>query len=329
MLHQNETATKRPPFFPYLLGSTLSAIFENGLFFPTETLSKRLQVAHMQVTLLNMHQMNRLKATLFPNSKTPIAAFASLYQGSIANIVYRIMQRTAMFTGQPMIEYNINQKIGDHIEQQFGEHARTPITNMIAGSASCFLELPFFPLSTISVRMQTQPVSITKAFYTGHLFNGLLVTTSRNLLSAMALFGSAAFARQSLFGLHDVQKASWQQEWIAASIGATIATTLNNPLDVLKTRIQASNGTLSGAAIAKTIYYNDGVAGFMRGLVPRFFTVAPRTAVGMTVANQLAKKISLMTKHGFFKNDHETVRIIEEIEPTQPTQSSTVKQTPG
>lgn len=299
MMHTH-THDKRPHFAPYLLASSISAILENIIFFPLDTTAKRLQFTTKPIPFSTTIKNNELKNILFPSTTTLHGAFASLYEGLLSSITYRIAQRNVMFTGQPMVDYWLHKKAGQTIENQFGKTISGPLIATIAGLATSLIEIPFLPFNTASVRMQTQHISFKQAVASGHLYNGSIITIWRNVIAATILFGGAAFARKRLFNIDTPRDASLTQEWLASSIGATLATTANNPLDLIKTRIQANNGLQTGWDIAKTTWIKEGSTGFMRGLIPRLLTVSPRTAFSMTITNQLVKKATELQSLGFF-----------------------------
>ena len=70
---------------------------------------------------------------------------------------------------------------------------------------------------------------------------------------------------------------------LSGGVAGTIASTITNPLEVIKTQLQSSNtvagelasGRGSPITIAKRIMQTDGVAGFWRGLPPTLVGIIP------------------------------------------------------
>lgn len=74
---------------------------------------------------------------------------------------------------------------------------------------------------------------------------------------------------------------------LSGGAAGTIASTITNPLEVIKTQLQSSNaavGELSSAsghpvAIAKTIFERDGILGFWKGMRPTLVGIIPSRSV--------------------------------------------------
>lgn len=62
-------------------------------------------------------------------------------------------------------------------------------------------------------------------------------------------------------------------------MAGTIASTLTNPLEVIKTQLQSSNQEFMAKKqpliVASKIFQQDGVKGFWRGLPPTLFGIIP------------------------------------------------------
>jgi solute carrier family 25, member 33/36 len=64
----------------------------------------------------------------------------------------------------------------------------------------------------------------------------------------------------------------------SGGVAGTVASTITNPLEVIKTQLQSSNsrfGSRSPMALARKIIEQDGPAGFWRGLPPTLFGIIP------------------------------------------------------
>lgn len=297
---RDNTGKTCPDFLPYLFATVIAATMENLLFHWTDTISKRLQQNPMRVSVLSPYFSSELKQVILPNITNYSSAFSSLYQGLKTGIAYRILQRNVMFVGQPRIDYFLNQYAGPTIDEHVGVSYRKPITASLAGLFTCFIEMPFLMLDTVKVRMQTQGMGFKEAIMTGNLYNAAGITLVRNVIAATFLFGGSTVVRQS-FGLNNPQEATLKQEFIASSVGAVLATSCNNWADMIKTRKQGNYSAIPCITIAKNIWAAEGIKGmFLRGLIPRLCTVAPRTAFTMTVVNQLVKKVNSLSEQGFF-----------------------------
>lgn len=298
--HTNTASKSRPAFLTYFLTSSCVAVFENILFHWTDTISKRLQNNPIRVSASSPQFTSELKQVILPNVTNVRGTFASLYHGLLTGIAYRVLQRNIMFVGQPRADDFLNQHAGPAVERYLGYSFRGPAIAAVAGFITCVLEMPFLLFDTAKVRMQTQGMSFMEAISAGHLYKATGITMTRNVIAATSLFGGATFVRQS-FGVRNPQDASLKQECIAAAFGACLATCLNNWADMLKTRLQGNHESKTCRQIASTIWASEGVRGmFLRGLIPRLCTVAPRIAFTMTAVNQIVKKVDGLTGQGFF-----------------------------
>jgi len=64
----------------------------------------------------------------------------------------------------------------------------------------------------------------------------------------------------------------------SGGVAGTVASTITNPLEVIKTQLQSSNAAFSSrspVALAKKIFEQDGLSGFWRGLPPTLVGIIP------------------------------------------------------
>lgn len=310
----NPNSKTRPALIPYFIGSTIAAVAENLLFHWADTLSKRIQNNRDRLSIMSPDK-NEFKKALLPNVTSVRGVIPSLYQGLTTGIIFRIIQRNVMFAAQPYADFVLNKHAGPMVEDYFGYRYRGPIVAGIAGLMSSTLEMPFLCFDTAKVRMQTQGITFMDAMKQGNLYYAWKITMLRNVIAATALFGGAAFVRQQ-YGLDSPMQATLVQEGIASSCGALLATSLNNWADMLKTRLQGSNGEKTAIEIAKPIWAEEGLRGlFLRGLIPRLMTVAPRAAFSMTVVNQIVKKVNSVSEQGLFSVKNSQTSIKPELTP--------------
>ena len=65
----------------------------------------------------------------------------------------------------------------------------------------------------------------------------------------------------------------------------------NNPIDVVKTRVQNGRGT-SSLGVAKDILKTDGVRGFYRGVLPRLNRVTIEVALAFCIYDLVVNGIN-------------------------------------
>jgi len=126
------------------------------------------------------------------------------------------------------------------------------------------------------------------------LWKGATATTIRQGSNQMALFWGKAVCDSAIWGKVDGDGMMLTPYQSAASgfIAATIGPLLNNPFDVVKTRMQAASkggqAQYSGfvnclVTIAKT----EGVGALWKGLVPRLARTPPGQAIVWAVSDQI------------------------------------------
>lgn len=125
------------------------------------------------------------------------------------------------------------------------------------------------------------------------LWSGATATTIRQGSNQMSMFWGKALCDNLIWGKKDndgkvltpVQSAT--SGFIAASIGPT----LNNPMDVVKTRMQAA--TKAGAGYSGfmdcllTVGRNEGIGALWKGLTPRLARTPPGQAIVWVVSDQI------------------------------------------
>jgi hypothetical protein len=175
------------------------------------------------------------------------------------------------------------------------------------------------PLDALKVKAQTAPEQlhgrgVFSIFATEGLtlYRGAGLTAMRNAPGSFALFGGNTAAKSWMGVGDDGVRATWTQDAIASCVGAvasiTVAqvrlvgivlthaiictstnTTLLQPLDVIKTRIQKRpfDSPESGMTIFKRLMQNEGLSGLFKGLTPKIIVVGPKLIFSFTVAQHL------------------------------------------
>jgi len=77
--------------------------------------------------------------------------------------------------------------------------------------------------------------------------------------------------------------------FISGCISGSIGPIFNNPLDVIKTKIQTSIKKIKVLDIIHSIIKNDGIKGFYKGLFPRLLRIIPGQGITFTVFDYLHK----------------------------------------
>lgn len=125
------------------------------------------------------------------------------------------------------------------------------------------------------------------------LFSGTTMATSRAVLMTIGQLSMYDQFKHLLLtkSPEGVLKDDTVTHLIASLMAGTTATTLTQPLDVVKTRLMnETTGHYKGALdVAKSIMRDYGPIGFFRGFVPAFIRLAPHTMLTFVFLEELRK----------------------------------------
>lgn len=130
------------------------------------------------------------------------------------------------------------------------------------------------------------------------LFSGTSMATSRAILMTVGQLSTYDQFKHAL--LHKVPNNFFQDNTsthIIASLMAGIsATTMTQPLDVMKTRMMnVLPGTYKGSMdVARSIVADLGFIGFFRGFTPAFIRLAPQTVLTFVFMEKLRLKFGII-----------------------------------
>lgn len=170
------------------------------------------------------------------------------------------------------------------------------------------------PLEVLRTRQMVQQ-STSHGAYTGSLHAATEIFKHEGIGALYRGFGLAQFVwgpynamylplwerfkrvSVSITGKESVEKLPIQWEAASAFSAAAIASFLTNPMDVVKTRLQAQGKTNKHAATQytgagdaiSTIYRQEGLRGFFRGAFSRVLWVSPSGCIMFTTFDQLMK----------------------------------------
>ncbi|KAF9899600.1 hypothetical protein BX616_002937, partial [Lobosporangium transversale] len=184
------------------------------------------------------------------------------------------------------------------------------LNNLWAGLLAGVTEavLVVTPMDVVKIRLQAQrhsmadPLDIPKyrnaahCAYTvvreegfGALYRGVGLTSLRQATNQAANFPTYHFLKGYLQRLQNIQELPGYQSAVIGCISGAMGPLVNNPIDIVKTRIQKSPNPegLSGWArfmdVNTQILKNEGWRAFYKGVTPRVLRVAPGQAVTFAV----------------------------------------------
>lgn len=125
------------------------------------------------------------------------------------------------------------------------------------------------------------------------LFSGTTMATSRAILMTIGQLSMYDQFKHLLLTKtpHGMLKDDTTTHLLASLMAGTTATTLTQPLDVVKTRLMnETTGHYKGAVdVARSILRDYGPIGFFRGYVPAFIRLAPHTMLTFVFLEELRK----------------------------------------
>ncbi|KAK3292498.1 mitochondrial carrier domain-containing protein [Chaetomium fimeti] len=220
--------------------------------------------------------------------------FSRLYRGITAPILMEAPKRATKFAA--------NDKWGKFYRDMFGQQTMTQslsvLTGASAGATESFVVVPF---ELVKIRLQDKA---SAGKYNGMvdvvlktvrnegilaMYNGLESTLWRHILWNAGYFGCIFQVRQ-LLPKAETKGGQTFNDIIAGSVGGTVGTILNTPMDVVKSRIQNSvrvpGQTLkynwawpSLATVAK----EEGFAALYKGFVPKVLRLGPGGGILLVV----------------------------------------------
>lgn len=294
--------TSHPPKLPQLstnsaaqfLGSGMAGVIEVGLFHPFDTVIKRWQNHNRKVKLITCDS-TEVSKIVFKEAynKSAFNKLHSLYSGLSFGALYKITQRVYKFGGQPLVKQRLeNSAISHYYEMKVGKKHADALLRATAGGIIGIGEALFIlPLDALKVKYQTNP-AIFKNCNVFHiiktekfnLYNGLGWTMARNFPGSFALFGVEAVVKSYIFHVEKPSEAKAWQTVIASASGTAASIWLTNPLDVIKTRIQARSGAVNGFSLAADLVKEEGVKAFFKGALLKLLTQGPKVTASFALS---------------------------------------------
>ncbi|KAB5583094.1 mitochondrial carrier domain-containing protein [Coniochaeta sp. 2T2.1] len=221
--------------------------------------------------------------------------FSRLYRGITAPILMEAPKRAVKFAA--------NDKWGKVYRNVFADPTGTNkaipfLTGASAGATEAFVVVPF---ELVKIRLQDKA---SAGKYNGMLdviaktvknegilamYNGLESTLWRHILWNSGYFGCISQVR-SMMPKATSKKSQILNDVVAGSVGGTIGTILNTPMDVVKSRIQNSpkipgvvqKYNWAWPAVA-TVAREEGFAALYKGFLPKVLRLGPGGGVLLVV----------------------------------------------
>lgn len=278
-------------------GSACAGILEIGLFYPIDTVAKRLmtnEAKSWSKNSLDRVVFNREFNKSFEVGVKPTVSqrFRSLYPGLGFAAVYKVIQRMYRFGLQPTVFQMIDDSaVGDAL----GENK--PLKNAVAGSLMGVGEVMLLPLDVLKIKAQTNPTALQgRGFFRiiaqegiPSLYQGWAWTAIRNVPGSFALFGGNSFMKELLMEESQNGRATFMQNFLGSTFGSIFAIAISHPADVIKTRIQnrSFERPETGRQILRNMLTKEGPRAFVKGFSVKAIVVGPKLVFSFTVAQSL------------------------------------------
>jgi len=283
-----------------IIGSAVAGVSELALFHPVDTVAKRLMATEAQLITISSPSQTfvNLNGAIFRSAalEGPLSKVTSLFPGVGFGAAYKILQRIYKFGGQPVVLDRMTRLYGAEFDERFGHKTGRTLLSATSGSLIGIGEVALLPLDALKVKAQTAPEQIKGRGVVDifrseglALYRGAGLTAMRNAPGSFALFGGNTAAK-TFMGVGEAgQRATWTQDAVASCVGATASITVAQPLDVIKTRVQARPfaSPETGASIFKRLIQNEGVGALFKGLTPKLLVVGPKLVFSFTIAQHM------------------------------------------
>jgi len=201
------------------------------------------------------------------------------------------MRATYKFGTQPLAVNQLDQIMGKELKNKVGEKKGAVLLELVAGfltastGDTAFLFLDNLKTKCQNVKQKNIWQLVKEEKF--NLYNGWQLAMLRNGVGTGCFFGTSTMIKKYVF---DEQKITFQSNLIS-SLGAATATIVTiNPIDILKTRIQAERGKSPGSfSTTYQMIKNEGVFSLWKGTFFRLAAGVPRMALMGAVAQTLPK----------------------------------------
>ena len=228
---------------------------------------------------------NYKNLSIIENIKSDIKAngFTNIYKGFIPKLITTIPGTALRYS---IFDYLKNNYSDDNISN----FKKLSFGMIAGGSEAIILTTPSEVIKIQLINNKNNSTTTLKNFYKNNgikgFYKGLIPTTLRQSISHGITFLTVENLRPIFNEIDNIKPYS---SLIAGMIGGTIAVTLNNPIDVIKTYKQSDRLNDSTTKIIKEIYQNKGIKGFYFGFALRSLRIGPMYGITFFTYDSLIK----------------------------------------
>lgn len=291
--------TKLHHKFDSILAAGIAGLMETFLFYPGDTAAKRIQKKIGTIYQPGASYRSEFAKTIFDNPPVNASFFSkwrSLYAGLSWGFLYKFCQRSYKFGCQPLVQKQLEDNYATDFQQTFGANSKTML-HAAAGGIIGVGEVALLPIDVIKIKCQTnnatyQSMGTLDILRAENIFKGISITMLRNMIGSSVLFGVPYVIRSFVFNLEADQKPTVYQHSASSVVSAIASIWVTAPIDVVKTRLQASREEKSALTIACNMFRTESVFAFFKSTGTKILMQAPKLAFAITTAQVLTDKLS-------------------------------------
>jgi hypothetical protein len=309
MALNRNASQNNPGIIPRLCGPAVAGAIEMAFLYPLDVLKNRIQVSttpFMTGTTLRASFVNLLGQNP-AGSFSVWQAFKSLYVGLPIAAVYRISQRVIKFGLQAPLRELLEASAGDSFNHRLGQRAGKITLEGVSGAMLGVIEpLLLQPFDTMKVVKQVhyqngQSVHLAdyvRATWQSQglvgFYKGIGPTMVRNILGSSTFFAIHATIKDSLVKDNRSSTMTVWQTLGASGVAAAGSILIGQPLDVVKSRLQAQRGVSSATAwqAAANMLRTEGPFSFFKGIGIKLPSAGTRMMLSFTLAQTVTETLA-------------------------------------
>lgn len=285
------SSDSRPLPFIYQFGAgAIAGVSEILVMYPLDVVKTRVQLQTATATGADAYSgMVDCFSKIIKNE-----GFSRLYRGIAAPILMEAPKRATKFAA--------NDEWGKVYRKMFGvDKMSQPLSILTGASAGATESFVVVPFELIKIRLQDKASAgkysgmidcvrkTVKAEGLLAMYNGLESTMWRHITWNAGYFGCIFQVRQLLPAAQD-KSTQLRNDLISGTVGGTVGTMLNTPMDVVKSRIQNSprvpgmtpKYNWAWPALA-TVAKEEGVGALYKGFIPKVLRLGPGGGILLVV----------------------------------------------
>ncbi|ORY57569.1 mitochondrial carrier domain-containing protein [Pseudomassariella vexata] len=284
------SSSEKPlPFIYQFAAGAIAGVSEILVMYPLDVVKTRVQLQTGTGANAEYNGMLDCFRKIVKNE-----GFSRLYRGISAPILMEAPKRATKFAA--------NGEWGKFYRKAFGadkmNQSLSILTGASAGATEAFIVVPF---ELVKIRLQDKasagkysgPLDVVSKIVKNEgilaMYNGLESTLWRHILWNAGYFG-CIFQVRELLPQAKTKKGQVANDIMAGTVGGTVGTMVNTPMDVVKSRIQ--NSPKVAGAVPKynwawpacaTVAKEEGLGALYKGFLPKVLRLGPGGGILLVV----------------------------------------------